>query len=106
MAMKILMGVICFLPIMCVMYGVLYFEGKRKGKILFGVTLWKEDFDEEGNNRLEGLKKKYNRNLMLANLIVIAGYILCCIPKRSSIYMSGFMLLNDNYIFYSLCKGQ
>lgn len=93
MAMKILMGVICFLPIMCVMYGVLYFEGKRKGKILFGVTLWKEDFDEEGNNRLERLKKKYNRNLMLANLIVIAGYILCCIPKRSSIYMSGFMLL-------------
>lgn len=93
MAMKILMGVICFFPIMCVMYGVLYFEGKRNGKVLFGVTLWKETFDEKENNQLERLKKEYKRNLMIANLIVIAGYILCCIPTRDSIYMSGFMML-------------
>lgn len=93
MAMKILMGIICFFPIMCVMYGILYFEGKRKGKILFGVTLWKDDFEEAENNQLERLQKEYKRNLMIVNLIVIAGYILCCIPTRDSVYMSGFMML-------------
>lgn len=93
MAMKILMGVICFLPVMLIMYGVLYFEGKRKGNILFGVTLWKENFDEAENTELEALTKAYKRNLMIVNLIVIAGFIMCCIPDRSSIYMSAFMLL-------------
>ena len=93
MAMKILMGVICFFPIMCVMYGLLYFEGKRKGNILFGVTLWKEAFDKGENNELEKLQKEYKRNLMIVNLINITGFILCCIPTRDSIYMSGFMLL-------------
>ena len=93
MAMKILMGIICFFPMMCVMYGLLYFEGKRKGNILFGVTLWKEAFDKGENSELEKLQKEYKRNLMLVNLIIITGFILCCIPTRDSIYMSGFMLL-------------
>lgn len=93
MAIKILMGLICFLPVMLIMYGVLYFEGKRKGNILFGVTLWKDNFSEAENVELEKLKKAYKRNLMFVNLIIIAGFILCCIPERSSIYMSCFMLL-------------
>ena len=39
MAMKIIMAV-CYLPCLLMMFGFLYMEGKQKGNVLLGVTLW------------------------------------------------------------------
>lgn len=90
MGLKIIMGVICIIPLSFIMWGVFWFEGKVKGNILFGVTLSKEAIESE---EIKNIQRYYKKKLMLVNLIVWAGFILSCIPSRESIVMSAFMLL-------------
>lgn len=93
MGIKLLMGICCFLPCMLILYAVMYFEGKRKGNIMFGITLWEGALDGEAAGEIEALQKKYKKNLMLANLIIILLFAVCCIPSRTSVYMSMLLML-------------
>ena len=58
MGMKILMGCVCIVPMMLIFYGIMYFEGKPKANILFGVTLWPEAFEDEKIKQMQRLYKK------------------------------------------------
>lgn len=90
MGMKILMGCVCIVPMMLIFYGIMYFEGKPKGNILFGVTLWPEAFE---NEKIKQMQRLYKKRLLLINIITIALFAAGCIPERESISMSIFMML-------------
>ena len=90
MGMKIIMGLIGILPMSLTMHAVMWFDGRIKGNILFGVTLWQDALDLDEVKRLQ---KNYKRNLLLIFLGTWVLFFVCCIPSRESIVMSGFMLM-------------
>lgn len=88
MGIKIFMAV-CFVPIAFLMFGILYYEGMRKGNILFGVTLWpgaKED------NRVLGVQRYYKRTMQILLWVCLGLLAASCLPGRSSISQSLQML--------------
>lgn len=87
MGLKIMMAV-CFLPCLLLMYGFLYMEGKQKGNILLGVTLWPEADPE----KIEAIRKRFKREMKLLLLITVALFVGTCIPKRDSLVVSTQMI--------------
>lgn len=80
---------ICFVPVAFLMFGILYYEGTRKGNILFGVTLWpgaKED------GRVLGIQRWYKRAMFILLCGCLGLYAASCLPGRSSISLSLQML--------------
>lgn len=82
--MKIIMAV-CFLPCLLMMYGFLYMEGKQKGNILLGVTLWPGADKEEA---VAAVRKRFKREMHLFLLISVVLFALTCIPSRDSVFFS------------------
>lgn len=84
MGLKIIMTV-CFLPCMLIMFGVLYLEGKRKGDILLGVSLWPgADREEE----VQAVKKRFEREMRWILLLSFLAFVCTLIPNRASIVIS------------------
>ncbi len=90
MGIKILMGCICILPMMFIMWIMMYFEGKQKGNIIFGVTLWENALQ---NDEVKRIQKNYKRNLLIISILLIVMFAICCIPSRDSVVMTGFLIM-------------
>ena len=87
MGLKLIMAV-CFLPCMLMMYGFLYVEGKQKGNILLGVTLW-PGADQEA---VKNIQRRFRREMKLMLFITAALFAGTCIPDRDSLVVSTQML--------------
>lgn len=88
MGLKIIMAV-CFLPCMFIMFGALYVEGKQKGNVLLGATLWPGAGQEEDVIKISRRYKKEMRWILLISTLL---FLCTCIPKRGSIVLSTQML--------------
>lgn len=88
--MKIFFVSICILPLMVIFYFVLKMAGRKKGRLLLGVTLWE---GAEEDQQVKDIQKQYNKYLMYVNLFILAITIICCIPDRESIVMAAMMIL-------------
>lgn len=84
MGIKIIMA-ICFLPIAFIMFGILYYEGTRKGNILFGVTLWP---GAKENGQVLGIQRQYKRVMQVLLWVCLGLFATSCLPGRSSISLS------------------
>ena len=88
MAVKVLMAV-CMLPILPIMYGVMWFSSREKNGILYGVTLWegaREDL------QVQKIRKSYKRNLNFWALICLFLFLLTLLTDYESIMISGQVL--------------
>lgn len=88
MEMKILMTV-CMLPILAIMYGVLWFLAGEKNGYLFGIKKWKEDNFE---NKTQELMKQYRKKLNLWAVALLLAFLVTCIPSHFSLMLLGQML--------------
>ena len=84
MAMKIIMAV-CYLPCLLMMFGFLYMEGKQKGNVLLGVTLWPGAAEEP---EVIAVKKRFRKEMQLMLFFSILLFALTCIPGRDSVFIS------------------
>lgn len=83
MGTKIIMAV-CFLPCLLIMFGFLYMEGRQKGNILMGVTLWP---GAEKEDAVIAIQKRFKREMLTLFLISIFLYVLGCMPNRESVFL-------------------
>ena len=88
MEMKLIMAV-CFLPCILIVFGMLYMEGRQKGNVLLGVTLWPGAETEEG---VKGIQRRFKKEMCLVLLISVLTFLCTCIPNRESIVFSAQML--------------
>ena len=84
MGIKLIMAC-CFLPCILIMFGVLYMEGRQKGNVLLGVTLWPGADKEEGVRKIQ---KRFRKEMYLALLSSVLVFLCTCIPNRESIVLS------------------
>ena len=84
MSVKIIMA-FCFVPIVFLMFGILYFEGKRKGNILLGVTLWP---GAEQEKRVQEIRGTYKHAMWFWLAVCLGLFAASCLPRNTSISVS------------------
>lgn len=88
MGMKIIMTV-CMLPILLILYGVMWFCTGEKDRMQFGVTLWKGARDSA---EVQKVRKIYRRELNGYAACCFLLFILTLIPKHESLVFTGQMI--------------
>lgn len=104
MGLKIIMAV-CLLPTLVIMFAGLYWEGRQKGNVLMGVTLWSGAADEA---EVQDIVRRFRKEMIILLWTGILLFALTCIPKRDSLVLSGQMLWIIYVIivfFIPLAKG-
>lgn len=88
MGLKIIMAV-CLLPCLFLFFGGIYWEGKQKGNILMGVTLWPGAMEEA---EVQRIRSRFRREIIALFWTGILLFALTCIPSRDSLVVSTQML--------------
>lgn len=87
MGLKIIMAV-CLLPCLFLLFGGLYWEGRQKGNVLMGVTLWPGA--EEAV--VQGVVRRFRKEMIVLLWTGILLFVLTCFLKRDSVMLSTQML--------------
>lgn len=88
MGLKIVMAV-CLLPALFLLFGGLYWEGRQKGNVLMGVTLWPGAAQEA---EVQGIVRRFRREMIGLLWGGILLFVLTCMLKRDSLVISAQML--------------
>lgn len=88
MSVKIIMAV-CLIPVVFIMFGIMYYEGKCKGNILLGVTLWPKAEQEAG---VQGIRRSYRRQMWIWLWVCLGLLFASCFLSPSSIALGLQML--------------
>lgn len=88
MGVKIIMTV-CMLPILLILYGVMWFCTGERDRMQFGVTLWKGARDSA---QVQRVRKTYKKELNRCAALCFLLFLLTLIPKHESLVVTGQMI--------------
>lgn len=88
MGLKITMAV-SMLPVLPILYGALFYCGKEKNGILYGVTLWE---GSRGSRQVQKIQKSYKRNLNIWALLCLFAFLATLAMDYESLMISGQIL--------------
>ncbi len=94
MGLKIMMAV-SMLPLLPILYGVLYYCGKEKNGILYGVTLWE---GARESRQVQEIQRSYKRRLNTWALLCFLVFLATLAVDYESLMVSGQIL----WVFFTM----